>query len=240
MSNLNDLLSKIETARMWSHFHKDWLISMRQSVREQLPAEYRVFTESETVLISPEAAERPLAVFLPDMSIVRPADVPAASGSGPLPTASGTTAVIEAEELCETETHYSLIIRREPDNFIVAALELLSPSNKGVGNRWDREKHLRKRAEYLDAGISLMEVDALRDGERDLPNALEQLAAHDRVAWTAFHQDGRRRFRGYGWNQADALPQVQWQIDPAQLVMIDLPGTLESAAAFNRWEEMVS
>jgi hypothetical protein len=237
MSNLNDMLSKIESARLWNYFHKDWLLQMRQAIRDQLPVDYRVFLESEAVLISPDAPERPVAAVLPDISIARQSG---AQATGPATTASCSTAVIEAEESCELETHYSLIIRRSPDNFIVAALELLSPSNKGVGNRWDREKHLLKRAEYLDAGISVLELDALRDGERDLPAPMMQLAGFDRVAWTAFHHEGKRRYRGYGWNQVESLPQVPWQIDPAQLVAINLPATLDAAAEFNRWEEMVT
>src|SRR5690606_24490551 len=98
----------------------------------------------------------------------------------------------------ETETHYTLIVRRSPDQRIVAAVELLSPSNKGIGNRLDREKHLRKRGDYLDAGVNLLEIDALLHGERDLPPALATLADYERVAWTATHGEGRRRYRGFG------------------------------------------
>jgi hypothetical protein len=137
--------------------------------------------------------------------------------------------------------HYSLIIRRAPDNHVVAAMELLSPSNKGFGNRWDREKHLRKRAEYLDAAISLLEIDALVQGTRDLPEVVaERLPPCERVAWTAFHHDGRRKYRGWGWNSDDALPQLDWRIDPTCVCLIDLPMTLQAAAQFNRWEELVA
>jgi hypothetical protein len=53
-------------------------------------------------------------------------------------------------------------------------LELFA-SNKGLGNRWDRERHLRKRDGYLQAGVSLLELDALIRGERDLPDPLQRL-----------------------------------------------------------------
>ena len=75
-----------------------------------------------------------------------------------------------------------LLIRRAPENQVVAALELLSPSNKGIGNRWDREKHLRKRNAFLEAGVSLLEIDALTEGERVLPTSVKYLAHFQRNA----------------------------------------------------------
>lgn len=234
-SSANDLLTRIEAARLWSYFHKDWLLQLRQALREQLPPDYRVFVESEAVLISPDAAS-PVAAVLPDVSVSR-------STSGPFPHSplaaeSPTAAVIEAEEPCELETHYMLVIRRAPEQHIVAAVELLSPSNKGVGNRLDQQQHLRKRSEYLNAGVSLLEIDALVQGERDLPPALSRLADYERCAWTAHITGGKRRFRGWGWRAADPLPVLDWFIDASQRATINLGQTLGAAVAFNDWERL--
>lgn len=235
MASANELLRKIETARLWNYFHKDWLLPMRVVLRAQLPAGYRVFVESEAVLISPTAPETS-ATVLPDVSVGRGT---AQVGSGASPNANaGTAAVVEAEEACTTETHYSLVIRRAPENYIVAVVELLSPSNKGLGNRLDREKHLRKRRQYLDAGISLLEIDSLLEGERDLPEPLAPLAADRRIAWAAFHEDSRRRYRGWGWNELEPLPTVEWRIDIGQAALIDLEMTLRAAVEFNDWEQL--
>jgi hypothetical protein len=237
MENLNELLSRIESARLWGCFHKDWLIQIRLAMRLQLPADYRVFVEAEAVLITPDAWDSPVATVLPDVAVARSpgqATTPVA-----VPVVGDTaTAIIEADEPCETEIHYSLIIRRAPDNHVVAAAEPLSPSNKGLGNRLDQEKHLRKRAEYFDAGISLLEIDALTGGQRVLPDALARLQPFDRVVWTAFHDAGLRRYRGMGWNQSDPLPHVEWRIDSGHAVHIDLAATLRQAAGFNQWETL--
>jgi hypothetical protein len=234
VESLNELLSRIETARLWGYFHKDWLIQVRLALRPQLPADYRVFVVSEAVLITPDAWDSAAKTVLPDVAVARspgqattPVAVPAVSNAA--------TAIIEAAEPCETEIHYSLVIRRAPDNHVVAAAELLSPSNKGLGNRLDQEKHLRKRAEYFDAGISLLEIDALTGGQRVLPDALARLQPFDRVVWTAFHDAGFRRYRGMGWNQSDPLPHVEWRIDAGHVVQIDLATTLREAAEFNQW-----
>jgi len=234
-SPANDLLTRLEAARLWSYFHKDWLLQLRQALREQLPADYRVFVESEAVLISP-LDESPAAVVLPDVSVSRSTTLP--FPHSPLAAASVTAAVIEAEEPCEVETHYVLVIRRAPEQHIVAAVELLSPSNKGIGNRFDRQQHLRKRGEYLHAGVSLLEIDALLQGDRDLPPPLVRLAAFERCAWTAHVADGKRRYAGWGWNSADPLPVLDWLIDAGQHATINLGQTFDAAVAFNDWKRM--
>lgn len=152
MDKANDLLSRIEAARLWNYFHKDWLLQIRLAVRGQL----------------------------------------------------------------------------------------LSPSNKGLGNRLDEQKHLRKRAEYFDAAINLLEVDALTQGNRILPDRLLDLGRFERVAWTAFHDAGLRRFRGWEWNEPDKLPEIAWRIDLAQTVKIDLASTLREAAEFNQWDTLAN
>jgi hypothetical protein len=233
MSNANDLLTRIESARLWSYFHKDWLIQIRQALRQQLPNQYRVFVEADAVLISPESGET-LATVLPEVAVSRAGSEPAAFDTL---SASATAAVVEADEPCDLEIHYSLVIRRTPEHHIVAVVELLSPSNKGIGNRLDEQQHLRKRGEYLNAGVSLLEIDALLEGRRDLPDSLVRLADYERIAWTSCYESGRRRYRGWGWNQDDPLPRLVWQIDAGQQVLVDLTNTFSEAVAFNAWDD---
>lgn len=236
MENPNELLSKIEAAHLWAYFHKDWLLEMRQQLRPQLPPEYHVFVESESLLVSPEA-EQPPAVSLPDLSVTRPER--AAERSARWAERAGTAAVIELDEPCEVFTKYTLLIRRAPENHVVAALELVSPSNKGVGSRLDREKYLRKRASFLEAAVNFLEIDALREGERLLPAGLQKLATYERNTWTAAHHPGGRRLRGYGWNVGKSLPEILWDVEEGLAVSVDLAATLRAACEFNRWEEIV-
>ena len=233
MENPNQLLAKIEAAGLWAYFHKDWLLEIRNDLRPQLPPSYHVFVESETVLVTPEA---PLSATLPDIAVAR-ADQAAVQ----LETAaSGTAAVIEVDEPYELVSQYTLVIRRAPHNAVVAALELLSPSNKGIGNRLDRDKHLRKRDAFLDAGVNFLEVDALLEGQRDLPPTLLRMRAYDRIAWAAMHLSGRRRFRAWGWNAEEPIPQIPWTVEERLSVLVDLSATLAKAFEFNRWDSMVA
>jgi hypothetical protein len=230
----NALLSRIEAAGMWAYFHKDWLLEIRKLLRPQLPPEYHVFVEPETILVTPD--EPPVST-LPDLSVAT-ATPPARTTRQPA-SIEVTAATIELDEPCEVFSKYALVIRRTPKTTIVAALELLSPSNKGVGNRFDRDKYLRKRDGFLGASINFLEIDALTEGERLLPWSLRNLTAHQRNAWTALHRQGRRTLRGLGWNADEPLPILPWQVEEQLEVVIELPTAMADAREFNRWNELV-
>lgn len=231
----NTLLTKIEQARLWAYFHKDWLLQMRQLLRPQLPEEFHIFVESEAILISPDDPV-PVTSVLPDVSAAQRSSN--AEQTEASVASEATSAVIEVDEPFETFSQYTLLIRRALENLVVAALEILSPSNKGIGNRLDQEKHLRKRDSLLEAGVNLLEIDALLQGERKLPASLDDLARYDRNTWTAAHLDGRRRLRGWGWNQDDPLPKVPWSVATGTDALVDLSLALEQAREFNRWDDL--
>lgn len=236
MNNLNELLDRVETAGLWAFFHKDWLLEIRTHLRPQLPPDYHLFVESESILISPDG-DSPAVPILPDLSVARAETMRTAAPSGTQP--EPTAAVIEYVEEVEVDSKYSLLIRRAPKNRIVAALEIVSPTNKGTSSRLDREKFLAKRDGYFEAGVSYLEIDALRNGPRVLPSPLNGLAAFERNAWTAFHQRGQRRVRGCGWNRIDAPPVVPWMIEEKLTLTVDFTETLRSASEFNRWPQLV-
>jgi hypothetical protein len=234
MANPNLLLAQIEARHLWAYFHKDWIVEIRRLLRPQVPKTYAVFIESETILLSPDLEDRS-PPSMPDLAVAR--SVADAGGNQPRDGAV-TTAVVELEEPYEIASRYSLVIRRSPEQEIVAALEVLSPSNKGIGNRLDRDKYLHKRDSYTEAGVSFLEIDSLTHGERLLPESLRRLNEFERNAWTSFHRDGVRRLRGYGWNSADALPVIPWQIEADLRVIVDLNSAASAALESNPWETL--
>jgi hypothetical protein len=137
-------------------------------------------------------------------------------------------------------TSYTLLIRRAPENRLVAVAELLSPSNKGVHGAWDRDSFLRKRHQYLESGVNLLEIDALTGGERMFPPSLASLSQFSRCAWSAFHDNGRRRWRGWGWNDIEPPPTILWRVEGNLNVSVDLCDTIRQAAQFNPWESLVT
>src|SRR5688572_6967772 len=135
----NELLARIEERQLWEHFHKDFLIEVRNLLRRQLPREYHVFVESTALVIAPFSGER-IASTGPDLAVVR------AEGAAIQQARDrGVAATVVVEESVQMYTAYTLVVRRAPDSRVVAACEMLSPSNKGVSGKIDREKYLRKR-----------------------------------------------------------------------------------------------
>lgn len=232
----SDLLTRVEQKQLWASFHKDWLLQIREQLRPQLPFEFGIFIESESVLISPGGTTS-VATFSPDISVTRPESEMSPQRDG-LERVSAT--VLEVREEIETFEQYSLQIRRVPENRVVAAAELISPTNKGTFGRLDREKYLRKREGYLDSGINLMEIDVLRVGERLLRAALEQLHRFDRTAWTVVHSDGSRHYRSWGWSESETLPRLEWEIEAGFSTVVDLELTCQRVCEFNPWETMVA
>jgi hypothetical protein len=94
-------------------------------------------------------------------------------------------------------------------------------------------------AAFLEAGVSLLEIDALVQGERVLPASVKYLARFPRSAWTAFHHHGRRTLRGWGWTEDDPLPGISWTIEDDLEVLVDLAEAMADACRFNRWEDLV-
>jgi hypothetical protein len=236
MSNPNDLLSKIEHKRLWAYFHKDWIVEIRNQLRQQLPDTHHVFVESETIFLSPDTDDF-VAKSMPDIAVVR-----ATTERKPqqLESTVSNAAVIEYDEHYELYSKYSLTIRRSPENVIVAAVEVLSPSNKGIGNRLDRGKYLLKRDSYLEAGINFLEIDALTEGESVVPHPIRKASTFDRHVWTCFHDDGVRRLRAYGWNSDQPIPTIPWRIEGELSVGVDLGKAAAAAFEFNRWQSFVA
>ena len=235
VTDIPELLTRIEQKRLWAYFHKDWLLQIRELLRPQLPRELAIFVESESVMISPHSGV-PLAAFAADVSVARPdVAVPTASV---LDQASAT--VLEVDEEIELYEQYSLLIRRAPENRVVAAAEILSPTNKGVFGVFDKDKYLRKREAYFDAGINLLEIDALLEGDRILPPALDQLRSFNRTAWTVCHAAGRRHYRSWGWSASEPLPKVEWEVEPGLSALVDLSLSCRRACEFNPWETLAN
>jgi hypothetical protein len=219
---------------LWAYFHKDWLLQIREHIRPQIPKAYSIFVESEAVVVTPGAAEAAVSVG-PVVAITRPERSPELEAIA----SEATAATVEVEESCELVTTYTLLIRRAPENRLVAVAELLSPTNKGVHGAWDRDAFLRKRHQYLESAVNLLEIDALVTGERLFPPSLSRLSQFTRSAWTAFHEGGRRRWHGWGWNDDNPPPTVIWRVEGTLSVSVNLKDTIRQAAEFNPWGALV-
>ena len=93
------------------------------------------------------------------------------------PKSGGSVVVADAIEVkrkSEPFTQRSIqIIEPRAGNKIVTAIELLSPANK-LGSH-GRDAYEKKRTEYLEADVSLVEIDLIREGRPNLAVDISQV-----------------------------------------------------------------
>jgi hypothetical protein len=160
----------------WGDVHASLTIYARNQLRGQLPADLRVRVEEQvSVQIAREENGQTTQGrrFYPDVRVVEHPQ-----GAGERPSGESSPAAL-AEPLIiplevESRTQRSLrIIDTRSGNRVVTAIEFLSPANKSepVG----RTSYRRKQAELLEAHVSLVEIDLLREGQYVLAAPMHQL-----------------------------------------------------------------
>jgi hypothetical protein len=134
--------------------------------------------------------------------------------------ARGAAGVVFTEPLVidvpdEPETQAFIEIRDlSADGRVVTVLEVLSPSNKQPGEA--REQYLRKQLELLQAGVSLVEIDLLREGDWIVALPLEKLEPSLRTPYRVVVRRGWERFHAeyYAISLEERLPRIKVPLRP--------------------------
>ena len=145
----------------WRDIHASLLVHCRDQINERLPADL-VARAEQGVALNYATNESARTVW-PDVALTEEAPgtrVPLGSGAVvATPSRLATVAeslVVDVEPL---ERHVEI---RDPQDRVVTVIEFLSPTNKQPG--FGQESYRRKQADYLAAGVNLLEVDLLRLG----------------------------------------------------------------------------
>lgn len=151
----------LEDPTYWSGFHTRMVVAMGAAITRVLPDGYYADVEQHVWLEAEDGDERtPFAV--PDAFVASGRGGGTATLELAKPTAE--SAIVSLAKAVKRKGPRYLQIVDKKGNRLVTVVELLSPSNKSRGE--DREAYLAKRSEYLATGMSLVEIDLLRDGER--------------------------------------------------------------------------
>jgi hypothetical protein len=144
----------------WGDVHTSLMVYARNQINPQLPDDLQArVEESATVQIDQES----IRTLYPDVRVVEEPDVPPSdspTATAVLPLAEPLVLTIEDEP--RTERHIEIIDTSDGGR-VVTAIEVLSPANK-VGNE-GRIAYVRKQREYLLAGVNLVEIDLIREGD---------------------------------------------------------------------------
>lgn len=204
----------LEQGHIWPGFHNHLISALALDLSQRMPGNYRIDIQERTEVVTwqgtPSAASfivpDALALYAPSLQ-ERPAEYggTAAGAVAALPENGVAVQIAVPEEVRVTW----LYVQRMPDAEVITIVEVLSPSNKAPGE--GRESYLRKRAAILNSGISLVEIDLLRQWE-PLPLATDYPASDYRILVCR----GRQRFSGilYPFNVPQAIPRFTLPLRP--------------------------
>jgi hypothetical protein len=199
----------IEGSPFWEGFHHSFVTYLRDDLRPLLPPGYRARMEVRVYVEREELRGRP-PERVPDVEVYR-------TGGG------GGAAVLEHPPIEEgillggaaVERREAWIgIRSLPDDALITAIEVLSPSNKKGSD--GRGAYLLKQEQLSQAGVNLVEIDLLRGGTHTLCFREEllarvpphhYLAAVYRAAWP-------QHVQVIHWTLREALPTVPVPLAP--------------------------
>jgi hypothetical protein len=153
----------LESPDWFPDLHHGLIYLIKESLQQSLPESY--FAQSDQRVWM----EYSLRHIEPDVEVVRSTRKRRKRGGGGIAVAEPRAAAplvvpVETIEDGPFEEAFIQIRRRRGKNVqLVASLEILSLSNKKIGNP-GREKYLAKQREVLDSPVHLIEIDLLRGG----------------------------------------------------------------------------
>jgi hypothetical protein len=206
----------------------------RDALNPQLPGGLRARMEERVFVESP--AERDADVY-PDVRVVEYRSVPATSpGQGGRAATEPIVVEMPAAEVTET---FIQIIDTDSGNKLITTLEFLSPSNKRRGA--GQEQYLAKQQQMRSGGVSVVEVDLLRRGQRVLMLRPAHIPASHRTTyqvctWRAWRPS---KFEIYPAPLRAALPSIRIPLRAAdEDATLDLQGLLDQAYRNGRYDSI--
>ncbi len=212
---------------IWGSFHSNLITAIYDRLNPRLPK--RFIASTELFVWRVDNSER-LRMGGPDVFVSDRDPVPGSGGVATLAAPINTVlpGVVRKQR-------YVKIIDSE-ERRVVAVIEILSPSNKTGGE--DGQMYRLKRGEYLASGISLVEIDLLRAGQRP---PLGDPAPPISDYYVLVHRGWERSRIGI-WpvSVRETLPLMPIPLDPdvAEL-MIDLRACIDHVYDFGRYAEQL-
>jgi hypothetical protein len=207
----------------WGDVHTSLVTYARDQLQKFLPRDLRARVE-ERVVVS--GWNRPRSLF-PDVRVIETGRISQRPGKGEAGVAVAQPLVIELAD--EPETQRFVEIRDvSSGSRLVTVLEVLSPSNKRPGD--GQEQYLRKQQELRQAGVSLVEIDFLRDGDWVVAVPLDALDPSVRTPYRVVVRRGWRRLEAeyYAIALPHALPKIKVPLRPTDSdVPLDLQALLD-------------
>ena len=219
----------------WRDIHAALITYARDALNPQLPGGLRARMEERVFVELPLGGE---GEVFPDVRVVEyRRDIPAAQRTS---RDRGKTEPLVLEMPTEEITEaYIQIIDTDSGNKLVTTIEFLSPSNKRKGA--GQEQYLEKQARMRAGGVSIVEVDLLRRGERVLlvrPGHIpsSHRTTYQACVWRAWR---RTQFEVYAAPLREQLPEIRVPLrESDEDAVLDLQGLVEQAYRNGRYDSI--
>jgi hypothetical protein len=160
----------------WGDVHQRLITYACDQLQPRLPRDLRARVEEEVYVEYPLGDRRPIT---PDVYIEAKRRAKAEAASRRASTMAVARPLII--DLDEPFTQGFIEIREAGGKRVITVIEVLSPINKTPGS--GQSQYRQKQEELLAGGVSLVEIDLLRAGQRRLPFAPERLPRHYRTPY---------------------------------------------------------
>jgi hypothetical protein len=217
--------------QFWPDVHARLILYACDQLEAQLPDNLIARVEERVVFEAED--DEPRAAY-PDVKVT---ERHGASGKAVAvvsqPDAAEPTIVEYEEPANET---YLNILEAGPGQRLVTVLEVLSPSNKLPGET--QRQYRRKQQELRDAGVSLVEIDLLRRGQRVLSLPAARIPRRVRTTYQACVRRGWQTstFEVYPVPLRSVLPSIRIPLrEQDQDIRLDLQSILEQAYRKGRY-----
>jgi hypothetical protein len=159
----------IEACGLWGDFHSHFIEKISERLAEAVPERYVVRAGERYYVALVESEGKKTYPFLPDVSMTSPRTRRKTEKKGGTAVAepAGAAGPVTMRAFVQEEHREAFIeiYETDPEQRLVTAIEVLSPSNKHTGTEgWDL--YQRKRQSLLLSDVNLVEIDLLRGGQR--------------------------------------------------------------------------
>ncbi len=213
----------LEHPRIFPDLHDTFIVYLRSEIQRALPQRYVARLGQRTWI---EASERPVE---PDVSVKVAPIESTSTAVAALPGLVATEPVVVTvlhDEI--SEPFIEIWEHDENHQQLVAAVEVLSPTNKRLGDR-GQALYWQKQTEPLEQPVHLIEIDLLRGGKHTTAvseKTLREAAPDCRYHVCVRDYTAPRQFTLYPMRLSDPLPNITIPLrpgDPSIIVSLQAP-----------------
>lgn len=147
----------LERPALWQNVHTRLIVAIADDLAPRLAPRYFVSVEERMYLLEPTDLS---LLGRPDLAVANRTQLQEARGAYGADVDGGMVVTLPPPLDAVTETYLTIV--DVDSEHVIAAIELLSPTNKLPGK--GREAYLDKRTAMLESSTHLVEIDLLRAG----------------------------------------------------------------------------